>query len=76
MNGVDMKGVTASWFEICNVDGHPLSIPQGKNEFLTEELAAEAAALVCVDYRDTVTVKQHTTTIKRIFHADITAVEV
>lgn len=72
----DMKGWSEAWYEICNVDGHPLVLTSGENRFPTEELAAQTAAVVCVDYRDTVTVKQHTITIARIFHANITAVEV
>ncbi len=76
MNGVSMRGFTETWFEICNADGHPLVLTTGLNRFESEALAAEAAVAVCVDYRDTVTVKSHTTTIQRIFHADITAVEV
>lgn len=72
----DMKGFTVVWYEICNGDGHALAIPQGENYFLSEELAAQAAEKVCVDYRDAVVVKEHTTVIKRIFRPDITAVEV
>lgn len=75
VNG-DMKGFTATWYELANADGHALAIPQGENRFLTEELAAIAAADVCVQYRDTVTVKEHTTVIKRIFEAQIDAIEV
>lgn len=71
----DMKGFTVVWFEICNMDGHPLVIPQGENRFETEDAAVETAQAVCLDYRDTVTIKSHTTTITRIFHADITVVE-
>lgn len=71
----DMKGFTQIWFEICNVDGHPLVIDR-ENRFESEELAAQYAAKVCVEYRDAVTVKEHTATIRRIFHANITAVEV
>jgi hypothetical protein len=71
----DMKGTSITWYEICNVDGHPLVLPGGVNSFQSEQLAATAAAATCVDYRDTVTVKEHVTTIKRVFRADIKAVE-
>lgn len=74
MNGV-VKGVSYTWYEICNADGHPLAIPQGENVFLTEDDAVAAATEVCVSYRDTVTVREHTVTTKRIFHAEISAVE-
>lgn len=70
-----MKGYKATWYELANADGHALAIPQGENKFLTEELAAIAAAEVCVQYRDTVTVKQHDTCIKRVFGVEIKAVE-
>lgn len=72
----DMKGFTACWYELANADGHALAIPQGENRFLTEELAAVAANEVCVQYGDTITVKEHTTVIKRIFEARTEAVEV
>lgn len=72
----DMKGFTQTWYEIANADGHALAIPQGENYFLTEDLAVEAAKVVCAEYRDTVTVKQHTSEIKRIFQMRITVVEV
>lgn len=72
----DMKGFTKVWYEIANADGHALAIPQGENYFLSEELAAQAATEVCMDYRDTVVVKECTTVIRRIFQANITAVEV
>jgi len=71
-----MKGFTETWFEICNADGHQLVLAGGLNRFESEELAAEAAAATCADYRDTVTVKEHTTTIARIFHANISVTEV
>lgn len=70
------KGFTQTWYEICNADGDALAIPQGQNQFLTEDIAAATAKDVCISYRDSVTVIQHTTTVSRIFHADITAVEV
>jgi hypothetical protein len=72
----DMKGYTTTWYEICNADGHPLVIPQGENSFLTEDIAAEVAAEVCIEYRDAVTVKEHVVTIKRVFRVEIDAVEV
>lgn len=75
MNGVT-KGVTYTWYEICNSEGHPLIIPQGDNSFLTEEDAALTAQDVCVAYRDAVTVKEHTTKITRVFEVQIDAVEV
>lgn len=75
MNGVDMKGFVQSWYEICNADGHALVLDV-TNKFESEDLAASKAASVCKDYRDTVTVKLHSTTIIRIFHADITVTEV
>jgi len=75
MTGIDMKGFTVEWYEICNADGHALVIPQGENKFLTEQDAVDTAQDVCVDYRDTVTIKQHTTVITRIFHASISVVE-
>lgn len=71
----DMKGFTTEWYEICNADGHALVIPQGENRFLSEDEAADCATLVCLDYRDTITVKKHTTTITRIFQASISVVE-
>ena len=70
-----IKGYTETWYELCNEEGHPLAIPNGSNSFLTEALAAAAAGDVCVQYRDTVTVVEHTTVVKRIFHANINAVE-
>lgn len=70
-----MKGFTSEWYEICNADGHALVIPQGENHFFTEADAASTAQDVCVDYRDTVTVKRHTTEITRIFHASVSVVE-
>jgi len=76
MNGVDMKGYSETWFELCNADGHQLVLASGMNRFESEDLAAVAAAATCKDYRDTITVKEHTTTIQRIFHADITVSEV
>lgn len=71
----DMKGVSSGWFEICNVDGHPLVLDQ-ENRFQSEELAAQKAVKVAVDYRDTVTVKEHVATIRRIFRVKISAEEV
>ena len=71
----DEKGSSTTWFEICNTEGHPLVLPNGANRFRSEELAAVAAETTCVDYRDTVTVKEHSTTIRRVFRADIRAVE-
>lgn len=68
------KGYTETWFELCNADGHPLMLAT-ENRFQTEVLAAAAASTTCVDYRDTVTVKQHTITILRVFNAQISAVE-
>lgn len=76
MNGQDMKGFIQIWYEICNADGHPLVLASGLNIFESEELAAAEAAVVCKDYRDTITVKAHRTEILRIFHADITVSEV
>lgn len=70
-----MKGFTVVWYEICNCDGHPLVIPQGENRFETEDQAVTTAQDVCLDYRDTVTIKSHTTVITRIFHASISVVE-
>lgn len=70
-----MKGFCRTWYELTNADGHSLAI-SGENSFLTEELAAQAAAGVAVEYRDTVSVTEHTTTIKRIFHVKIEATEV
>ena len=75
MNSISMKGFTQSWFEICSTDGHPLVLDR-ENLFESEDLAAAYAAKVCVEYRDTVTVKMHTTEIRRIFHVEINAVEV
>jgi len=75
LTGVDMKGFTVEWYEICNADGHALVIPQGENHFMSEEEAADVAQDVCVDYRDTVTVKKHSTTITRIFQASISVLE-
>lgn len=75
MNGQDMKGFSQAWFEICNADGHPLALDR-ENSFESEDLAAAYASKVCVEYRDTVTVKLHTTEIRRIFHVEINAVEV
>lgn len=71
----DMKGFTVEWYEICNNDGHALVIPQGENRFQTEDEAVSVATDVCTDYRDTVTIKKHTTEITRIFHASISVVE-
>lgn len=71
-----VKGSTETWYELCNEAGHPLTIPNGSNSFLTETQAATAANNVCVQYRDTVTVVEHTTTVKRIFLANISATEV
>lgn len=76
MNDTGMKGYTQVWYEICNVDGHPLVLASGPNVFESEALAAEEAFAVCRDYKDTITVKAHTTEIMRIFHADITVSEV
>lgn len=70
-----MKGLTVEWYEICNADGHALVIPQGENRFPSEDSAVETAQDVCVDYRDTITVKKHVTTITRIFQANISVVE-
>lgn len=75
MNGQDMKGFSRIWYEICNVDGHPLVLDRA-NSFESEDLAAAHASKVCVEYRDTVTVKMHTTEIRRIFRVEINAVEV
>lgn len=72
---LDMKGFCVEWFEICNSDGHALVIPQGENRFQSEQEAADTAQIVCLDYRDTVTIKKHATTITRVFRADITVVE-
>lgn len=71
----EMKGFSTTWFEVCTVDGHPLALGQGENRFRSEEEAAAVAEKTCVEYRDTVTVKECTTTIARIFRADIKAVE-
>lgn len=72
----DMKGFTQTWYEICNVDGHPLVLAGVENNFPSEEMAATCAVDTCKDYRDTITVKAHTTEIIRIFHAEITVSEV
>lgn len=75
MKGVDMKGFAQTWYEICNADGHPLVFDE-ENRFLSEDLAAAAAPGVAIKYGGTVVVKEHTTTIKRIFHVKISTVEV
>lgn len=70
-----IKGYTETWFELCNADGHPLVLSV-ENRFSTEALAAAAASQTCVDYRDTVTVKEHVTTVRRVFNVSIAAIEV
>lgn len=70
-----IKGYTETWFELCNADGHPLALSVS-NSFSTEAQAAAAASQTCIDYRDTVTVKEHVTTVRRVFNVSVAAIEV
>jgi hypothetical protein len=70
-----MKGFTKIWYEICNIDGHALVLSEGSNNFSTETEALAAVVRACTEYSDTVTIKEHTTVILRVFSPQVTVVE-
>ena len=70
-----MIGFTREHYTLQNADGHDLVIAQGVNFFLTEAIAVEIAEEVCRDYKDTVLITRHVSTITRAFRAVVTTEE-
>ena len=75
MKDRNMIGFCQEYYSLQNADGHDLVI-DGPNFFLTEDIAAEMAGRICVEYRDTVVIRRHVDTIVRVFNAVTTATEV
>lgn len=71
----NMIGFQREHYTLQNGDGHDLVI-DGPNFFLTEDIAVEMAQRVCRDYKDTVLVTRHLSTIARAFRAVVSSEEI
>lgn len=71
----NMIGHELEYYTLQNADGHDLVLSVD-NHWLTESMAAEAADMACKDYKDTILVRKHVSTIVRAFQAVVTVKEV
>lgn len=65
------KGVTTTWFEVCDENGARIS----GGKFRSAEEAAREARAVCAARQIATAVVEHSTTVRRVFRADTQVVE-